>query len=153
MGICFLPAEVNKIQVAETERFHGSEVMLPKGDMKGLDEGPTTVKVKLTPKALAAVTVHVFEMPSKMPPAEEIDGAIDWAAQERSALPGAVVEVMALKDAATPWKLPHAGNGVFVAEDAGLPEGFVSLQAKCAGYESEEKAVMLLVGLNEFYLP
>merc|ERR1719178_38856 len=28
--LCFLPAEINKVQVSETEKFYGCEILLPK---------------------------------------------------------------------------------------------------------------------------
>jgi len=154
--ICFLPAEVNKIQVAETERFYGTEVMLPKASMRPLGSGPTVVPVELTPKALAAVTVHVFEMPRKLPAADDTDGVIDWAAEERIPLPHAVVRVTALKDGAAPVCLrrEHAvAEDAYVAEGGGLPEGGVSLEVECTGYSMEEQALFLLVGTNEFFVP
>lgn len=151
--ICFLPAEVNKIQVAETERFYGTEVLLPKASMRTLGSGPTVVPVELTPKALAAVTVHVFEMPRKPPAADDTDGVIDWASEERIALPNAIVRVTALKDGATAVCLRRDTDDSFVAEAGGLPEGCISLEVECTGYEAEERALFLLVGTNEFFVP
>lgn len=152
--ICFLPAEVNKIQVAETSAFYGSEVTLLKAKMRALGEGPTTVPVELTPKALAVVTIHVFEMPRKLPLADETDGIIDWASEERKGLDGPpIVDITPMKDGEPPVRLKGKGGGVFVAEGFGLPEGCVSLSASCTGYESEEKALFLLVGENEFFVP
>lgn len=150
--LCFLPAEVNKIQVAETERFHFAESMLTKAAIRPIEEGLTVVKVHLQPKALAAVCVRVFEMPSRLPPADATDGVIDWSEEERLALLDASVEVTALKDGEPALKLRHTGEGVFVA-DGGLPEGCVSLVTSCPGYEAEEQAVMLLVGANDFFVP
>jgi len=151
--ICFLPAEVNKIQVAETERFHGTEMVLHRPKMSSLGDGPTVVPVELTPKALAVVTVHVFELPRQLPSADDTDGIIDWAAEERRHLEGAVVEVNQMKDGQAPVRLKHRGDGVFTAEGGGLPEGCVNLTASCTGYEEEEKPLFLLVGTNEFYVP
>jgi len=150
--VCFLPAEVNKIQVAETERFHFAETMLTKAAIRPIEEGLTVVKVHLQPKALAAVCVHVFEMPSRLPPADATDGVIDWAEEERLALPDASVEVQAFKEGVPALQLRHTGDGIFVA-DGGLPEGCVSLTTSCPGYEAEEQAVMLLVGTNDFFVP
>merc|ERR1711920_1124078 len=116
--------------------------------------GPTWLKVNLSPKALASIMVHVFVMPSKQPTAEDTDGVIDWASEERTPLPDAAVEISPMKDGAgTPTLLSHVGDGSFVPEAAGLPEGFVSVVAKCPGYITVERDVMLLVGTNEFYLP
>lgn len=151
--ICFLPAAVNKIKVAETSRFHGTEVMLPLSEVLPFKEGFTTIKVQLTPKAVASVMVHVFVMPRILPQADETDGIVDWASEERDALPEAAVEVSTLKDGEAPVSLRHVGGDCFTAEDGGLPEGFVNIVAHCSGYEGEERAVMLLVGVNEFYLP
>mmetsp|Transcript_108173 Transcript_108173/g.301604 ORF Transcript_108173/g.301604 Transcript_108173/m.301604 type:complete len:397 (+) Transcript_108173:57-1247(+) len=151
--LCFLPAEVNKIQVAETDMFHGCEVVLPRADIKRPDMGPTTVSVSLTPKAVAALTVHVFILPRKLPAAEDTDGIIDWASEDREALPGASVEVTLLKDGAEARQLAHVGGGVFVPEQGGLPEGCINLVSSCPGYESEERVVMLLVGTNDIYVP
>uniref|UniRef100_A0A7S4QZP6 Uncharacterized protein n=1 Tax=Alexandrium monilatum TaxID=311494 RepID=A0A7S4QZP6_9DINO len=150
---CFLPAEVNKVQVAETDLFHGTEVTLPKADLRAIDQGPTVVKITLTPKAVAALTVHVFILPKKLPSAEDTDGIIDWASEDRDALPSATVEATPLKDGSISQKLCHKGKGVFVPEFGGLPEGCVSLVATCPGYQSEEKVVMLLVGANDIYVP
>lgn len=152
--ICFLPAEVNKVQVAETERFHGAEVMLAKADVLPLEKGPTPVTIRLTPKALAVVTVHVFAMPRQMPSADDTDGIIDWASEEREAVHGASVEVMQLTDGEGTIPLTSIdGGSTFIAEDGGLPEGCVSLGVTCPGFEDQEKVVMLLVGSNEFYVP
>lgn len=150
--VCFLPAEVNKIQVAETDRFYGHEIVLPKADIQSLEQGRTTVKIELTPKALAAVNVYAFALPRILPSAEETDGIIDWAAEERTGLPNASVEVVPLKDGESTVQLRHTGDGAFIA-DGGLPEGCVSLLVTCPGYEQEERAIMLLVGGNEFYVP
>ncbi|CAK9113888.1 unnamed protein product [Durusdinium trenchii] len=55
--ICFLPAALNKVQVAETDLFHGTEapigraVSLMGSELKSLDEGVTTLTVQLLPKA------------------------------------------------------------------------------------------------------
>lgn len=152
--ICVLPADVNKVQVAETERFHGAEVMLKKSDIQSLDKGPTHLTVKLTPKALAVVTVHVFAMPARMPRADETDGAIDWGAEQREPVSGATVEVNQLKDGDAIIPLVSFDGGAsFVAEDGGLPEGCVNMVIDCPGYETEERPVMLLVGTNEFFVP
>jgi len=151
--VCFLPADINKVQVAETDRFYGSEVVLPRKDIRRPDEGPTIVNVSLTPKSLVALTVHVFVMPKKVPLAEDTDGIVDWASEEREALPWASVEVAELKDGAVPQPLGHSGDGAFVPEDGGLPEGCVSLTATCPGYKPEERVVMLLVGANDVYFP
>jgi len=151
--ICFLPAEINKIQVAETERFHGTEVSLPRADVRDLDHGPTEVEVKLTPKELAAVAVHVFAMPARRPKANE-DGIVDWAAEDREPVPGAMVAVEQLKDGEANIDLISPDGGeTFVAEDGGLPEGCVTIVVRCPGFETEERAVVLLVGFNEFYVP
>jgi hypothetical protein len=150
--LCFLPAEVNKVQVAETERFYGCETLLPKGKVSNLEDGPTVVKVELTPKALAGVTLHVFAMPAKLPSAEETDGIIDWAAEDREGLTRAAVDVTPLKDGAASFPLQHIAEGTFIAQ-GGLPEGCVSISIQCPGYVTEERTVMLLVGTNEFYVP
>mmetsp|Transcript_57901 Transcript_57901/g.147002 ORF Transcript_57901/g.147002 Transcript_57901/m.147002 type:complete len:399 (-) Transcript_57901:117-1313(-) len=152
--ICFLPAEVNKVQVAETESFHGTEVLLPKADIRTLDQGPTVIKVKLTPKALATITVNVFAQPRTMPRADETDGIIDWAKEDLEPVLEASVEVTQMKDGEAPLRLVSFDEGVtFVAEDGFLPEGAVHLVVHCPGYETEERPIMLLVGLNEFYVP
>mmetsp|Transcript_69532 Transcript_69532/g.213160 ORF Transcript_69532/g.213160 Transcript_69532/m.213160 type:complete len:406 (-) Transcript_69532:23-1240(-) len=152
--ICFLPAEVNKVHVAETARFHGAEVMLPKAEVRSLDQGPTRVAVRLSPKALAAIAVHVFAMPWKLPAADETDGIVDWAAEVREPVDGASVCLAPLKDGAAPVQLVSKHGGMtFVAGDGGCPEGCVTLLVQCPGYESEERPVMLFVGQNEFYVP
>lgn len=152
--ICFLPAEINKIQVAETERFFGTEVTLAKANVLPLEQGPTPVTVRLTPKALATTTVHVFAMPRQMPKCDETDGIIDWASEDREPVHGASVEVSQLKDGEAVIPLTSIdGGATFVAEDGGLPEGCVNLVVRCPGFEEEERAVMLLVGSNEFYVP
>eukprot|EP00913_Durusdinium_trenchii_P010481 g9827.t1 len=69
--ICFLPAALNKVQVAETDLFHGTEVSLMGSELKSLDEGVTTLTVQLLPKAEASLSVHVFRMPSKQPEVTE----------------------------------------------------------------------------------
>mmetsp|Transcript_55526 Transcript_55526/g.125157 ORF Transcript_55526/g.125157 Transcript_55526/m.125157 type:complete len:397 (-) Transcript_55526:81-1271(-) len=148
---CFLPADVNKILVAETGRFYRSEVVLPKAEIRSPDQGPTVVQIRLTPKAVAALSVYVFVLPRKLPTAEDTDGIIDWASEEREALPSASVQV-ALEDGSS-QQLVHAGDGLFIAEEGGLPEGCLTLTASCAGYDEEEKVVMLLVGANDIYIP
>jgi len=151
--ICFLPAEINKIRVDDTDGFHGSELTLRNGDVKGLAEGSTAVSMSLTPKARASVTVYVFAMPRKLPSSDETDGIIDWAAEERDALPDARAEIAMLKDGDAPVALRGDGAGTFIVEDGGLPEGCVELVVRCPGYEDEERPIMLLVGMNEFYIP
>mmetsp|Transcript_98407 Transcript_98407/g.228207 ORF Transcript_98407/g.228207 Transcript_98407/m.228207 type:complete len:397 (+) Transcript_98407:79-1269(+) len=150
---CFLPADINKIQVTETEVFYGAEITLRHADIKRPEEGPTITKVSLTPKALATLTVNVFVMPRKLPTAEDTDGIIDWASEERTPLPGASVKATSLHGSDAGQQLAHLGGGVFVPEEGGLPEGCVSLAISCPGYESEEKVVMLLVGANDIYVP
>eukprot|EP00747_Dinoflagellata_sp_TGD_P182391 gnl/TRDRNA2_/TRDRNA2_36631_c0_seq1.p1 gnl/TRDRNA2_/TRDRNA2_36631_c0~~gnl/TRDRNA2_/TRDRNA2_36631_c0_seq1.p1 ORF type:complete len:430 (-),score=73.92 gnl/TRDRNA2_/TRDRNA2_36631_c0_seq1:112-1242(-) len=160
--VCFLPAEINKIQVAETERFYGTDILLPGSKITPLDEGPTRVPVELVPKALAEVIIHVFALPDKLPPADDTDGVIDWASEDLSspgleALPDAIVEASPLKDgtqaAGARVSLRHVDRGAFLASDGGLPEGCVSFSIRCSGYEPEERTLMLLVGANEFYVP
>lgn len=152
--ICFLPAEVNKIQVAETERFQGSEVTLAKADVLPMERGPTFVTVRLTPKALAVVTVHVFAMPKQMPKCDETDGIIDWGSEDREPVSGASVDAEQLKDGEAVIPLTSIdGGATFIVEDGGLPEGCVNLVIRCPGFQEEERAVMLLVGGNEFYVP
>lgn len=151
--ICFLPAAVNKIQVAETNRFHGAELMLPESEMLPFKEGPTTITVQLTPKAVASVVVHVFAMPRSLPRSDETDGIVDWACEERLGLPTAEVELTSLKDGTSPLRLRHVEEDCFALEDGELPEGFYTVVARCGGYKKEERAVMLLVGTNELYLP
>jgi len=150
--LCFLPAAVNKVQVAETESFHGSEMILPQEKVASLHDGPTVLTVELTPKAVAAVTVHVFEMPAKLPPAEHTDGIIDWSEEKRDPLILASVLVKPMKDGAAAIQLQHIGDGVFKA-NGGVAEGFISFETSCTGYQKDERSVMLLVGENEFYVP
>merc|ERR1712216_28613 len=111
------------------------------------------MKIDLTPKAVAATTVHVFAMPETLPPAEDTDGIIDWAAEVRTPLPAASVAVTPLKDGAASIALAHVGDGDFIAANGGLPEGCVSIVIDCQGYVQEERTVMLLVGANDFYVP
>jgi len=151
--LCFLPAETNKVQVGETERFYGAETVLPKSKMSSLQDGPTTMVIDLTPKAFSTTTVHVFAMPSKLPSAEETDGIIDWAAEERVPLPAASVQVTPLKDGAQGVALTNIGGDSFVASGGGLPEGCVSILIKCPEHVEEERTVMLLMGSNDFYVP
>lgn len=151
--LCFLPAEINKVQVAETERFYGTEVVLPRDKIFALNDGPTILNVDLTPKAFASTTIHVFAMPGKLPSAEETEGIIDWANEERHALPAAFVEVAPLKDGANSIPLVNVGGDAFTAQDGGLPEGCVQIFVECPGYLREERTVMLLVGVNDFYIP
>jgi hypothetical protein len=156
--LCFLPADINKVQVAETERFYGTEAVLPKSQIFNLHDGPTIMTIDLTPKAFSTTTVHVFAMPAKLPSAEETEGIVDWASEEREALLTASVEITPLKDGATSIALAHIGNGDFAVPDGevgpgGLPEGCVSILIDCPGYVSEERTVMLLVGANDFYVP
>lgn len=151
--LCFLPADINKVQVAETERFYGTESVLPRSGLSSLQDGPTMLTIDLTPKAFATTTVHVFAMPGRLPSAEETDGIIDWAAEVRDPLPAASVEVTPLKDGATSIALAHTGGGDFVALDGGLPEGCVSMLIACPGFDQEERTLMLLAGANDFYIP
>lgn len=151
--LCFLPADINKIHVAETDRFHSTEVMLPKANIVGLDKGPTIIPVKLAPKALASVRVHVFAMPSVMPTCEFGDGVVDWAAEERVPVQGASVRVNRMADSDASLQLAPGDDGsTFVAQE-GLPEGAVDITVECPGYEIEERPTVLLVGTNEFYVP
>lgn len=152
--ICFLPADINKVQVAETSRFHSCEVQLPRTEVADLHERPTSISITLTPKAIAAVTVYVFAKPSKLPQGDEDSGLIDWSTEEREGLPDALVEITdESKDGAVPIQLQHAGSGRYIVDSEGLPEGFVALTICCAGYKPEDRAVMLLVGSNDFYIP
>lgn len=147
--ICFLPADVNKLQVSETDTFHGFECMIPKASINTPDKGPTVVPIELTPKALAGLIVHTFAMPAKMPEAD--DGIIDWASEERAVLEEATVEVLPMKDGAASIAAKPMGGGAY--ELSGLPEGCVTLTVTCPGFAAEERTVMLLVGGNEFYVP
>lgn len=157
--MCFLPADINKVQVAETARFYGTEVVMKKDNLNSHDQGPTVLKIELTPKAFAAITVHVFAMPRVLPASEETDGIIDWAAEERDSLPSEAVTVLvtSLKDsgklADTSTSLLPSDGDAFVAPDGGLSEGCVVFTATCEGYAPEERTVMLLVGTNDFYVP
>jgi len=151
--LCFLPAEVNKVQVAETERFYGTEIVLPISKMSDLQDGPTILSIDLTPKSIATTTVHVFAMPAKLPAAEDTDGIIDWASEVREPLEAASVVITPLKEGAASSALGHVGDGDFVAVDGGLPEGCVSIVTDCPGYVQEERTVMLLACMNEFYIP
>lgn len=147
--ICFLPAEVNRLQVAETDDFLGFDGMIKFSELNTPDLGPTIVPVRLTPKALAGLTVHVFELPERLPPGE--DGIIDWANEDRKELPDASVDLTPLKDGAETTPAKATLPGVF--ELSGLPEGCVTMNLSCGGYVPEEKTVILLVGRNEFYVP
>jgi len=159
--ICFLPADLNKIQIAETGKFMSQEVTLPRKDMTTPHFGPTTVKISVTPKALATLRVFVFAMPKQLPAAEDTDGIIDWATEEREALPSATVELKQLQGSALDMLLDgektsalmHSGDGLFLVECGGIPEGCVSLAISCPGHESEERVVMLLVGSNDIFIP
>lgn len=150
--ICFLPAALNKVQVAETDFFHGTEVSLLGADLKSLDQGLTDLTVKLLPKAQASLAIHVFRCPEELPKAtEEMFGIIDWAAEERQGLEEAEVEVTQLDNSKQPLQLSHAAEDRFEAK--GLAEGCVAVKVKCQGYEAEERTVMLLVGPNQFFFP
>jgi hypothetical protein len=150
--LCFLPAEVNKIRVKETDRFHSTDLVVKKSELNSLDKGPTEVTCELTPKALASLMVHVFEMPDKLPATQEADGQIDWAVETREALSGATVELTPDKEGSkTETCHLSATTGDYVLYD--LPEGCVDLVLNCPGYKAETRTVMLLVGDNEFYVP
>lgn len=150
--ICFLPAALNKVQVAETAGFYGTEVSLMGADMKSLDEGVTTLTVRLLPKAQASLSVHVFRMPKKMPEAtEEMFGIIDWAAEGREAMPQATVEVTPLETNGKQLDVAHTVEDSFETE--GLAEGCFSVKVACDGFENEERTLMLLVGPNHVYFP
>lgn len=151
--ICFLPAEVNKVQVAETERFYGTEVVLPGSQVRHVDVGPAQLTVELATKATASVTVHVFVQPRNLPNADETDGIIDWAAEKRDSLPGATVEITPQKEGAITVPMRHLGDGVFYVQEGSLPEGHVEVFVECQGFLAEERFVMLLAGENEFYVP
>lgn len=150
-SLCFLPAQMNKVQIMETEAFYAAEVSLTLDKIRQVHEGHTEVTIELTPKALSHISVNVFEMPSSMPTSE--DGIIDWAAEDRKGLPGAAVQVIPLQAGAAPVKLSHVGDGTFVTVDNQLPEGCMEIEVSCDGFRSETKAVMLLVGTNDFYMP
>jgi len=150
--LCFLPAEVNKVRVKETDRFHSTDVVVKKSELNSLDAGPTEVTCELTPKALASLVVHVFACPDKLPATQEADGQIDWAMEAREGLPGATVELTPDKEGARTEKMtvgPSTGD----FELSNLPEGCVDLVLTCPGYAAETRTVMLLVGENEFYVP
>eukprot|EP00746_Dinoflagellata_sp_MGD_P000253 gnl/MRDRNA2_/MRDRNA2_100451_c0_seq1.p1 gnl/MRDRNA2_/MRDRNA2_100451_c0~~gnl/MRDRNA2_/MRDRNA2_100451_c0_seq1.p1 ORF type:complete len:396 (-),score=94.12 gnl/MRDRNA2_/MRDRNA2_100451_c0_seq1:102-1289(-) len=150
--LCFLPAEVNKIRVKETDRFHSTEMVIKKSELKSLDDGPTEVVCELTPKALASLSVHVFAMPEKLPATQEADGQIDWAVEAREAISGATVEITPDKEGSRTEKMQVAGStGDFELRD--LPEGCFDLVLTCPGFAPETRTVMLLVGDNEFYVP
>jgi hypothetical protein len=150
--LCFLPADVNKIRVKETDRFHSTDVIVKKTELNSLDSGPTEVICELTPKALASLVVHVFAMPDKLPTTQETDGQIDWAVETREALSGANVELTPDKEGSRTEKMTvGATTGDFDLRD--LPEGCVDLVLTCPGYKAETRTVMLLVGENEFYIP
>jgi len=151
--LCFLPADINKVQVAETESFYGAEAVLPKINLGSLQDGPTILTIDLTPKMFSTTTVHVFAMPLKLPSAEGTDGMIDWAAEERDPVETASVAVTPLKDGARSIALAHVGDGDFIVLDGGLPEGCVSILVECPGYKQEERTLMLLAGANDFYVP
>jgi len=152
--LCFLPAAVNKVQVAETERFHGTEVLLRGEEINSLDDGPTVVKVLLTPKSLADILVHVFVMPKTAPATADIDGIVDWADEDVVPVQGASVTVSQMKDGEAPIPLVSwDGGATFMAQDGSVPEGAVSLNIECPGYHPEDKAVFLLVGQNDFWVP
>mmetsp|Transcript_11838 Transcript_11838/g.21599 ORF Transcript_11838/g.21599 Transcript_11838/m.21599 type:complete len:411 (-) Transcript_11838:36-1268(-) len=151
--ICFLPADINKVQVAETEKFYGTEVQLLKEKMRPMGEGPTVLKVELVPKAAATLTVHVFVMPAILPSTQETDGIVDWAAEAREPLPAAEVEVTPLKEGAVAQKLAYLEADAFVPGDGSYPEGFISFAIRCPGYLDEEHTLMILEGDNDFYFP
>lgn len=150
--ICFLPAEVNKIRVKETDRFHSTDVVVKKSELVSMDVGPTEVTCELTPKALASLVVHVFALPDKLPATSEADGQIDWAMEVREALSGATVELTPDKEGARTQKM-NFGSETGDYELRDLPEGCFDLALTCPGYTAETKTVMLLVGENEFYVP
>jgi len=150
--LCFLPAEVNKIRVKETDRFHAFEAVVKKSELNSFDQGPTEVPCELTPKAMAELKVHVFAMPEKLPATQEVDGQIDWAMESREALSGATVELTPDKEGSRTEKMTvSATAGDFELRD--LPEGCFDLFLDCPGYKAETRTVMLLVGENEFYIP
>lgn len=149
--ICFLPASLNKVQVTETAVFQGTEVSLMGSELKSLDEGVTNLTVRLLPKAQASLSVHVFCMPKKMPEVtEEMFGIIDWAAEDRQAIPAAKVDVTPLETNGMQLSLQHTAEDSF---EASLAEGCFSVKVACDGYETEERTLMLLVGPNHVYFP
>lgn len=150
--LCFIPADINKIQVSETERFHGLDRQILKTEMADVTKRSTDITLTLTPKAQAAVTVHVFALPETLPESDDT-GLIDWSAESRQALPRASVELTEQKDGGIPYQMDHVGEGRFVVGPEAQAEGFVCLKVTCEGYKSEERFVMLLVGSNEFYIP
>jgi hypothetical protein len=155
--ICFLPADTNKIVVNETELFHGTEVLLLGSKVNAMEDGPTLVQVELMPKAVCSVYVHVFPLPDRLPDAEETDGIIDWSSEERKCLHNALVQATPLKDDASAVPFHHKGseawgNDVFVPGSC-IPEGCVTINVSCPGYEAEERVMQLLAGDNEFYIP
>merc|ERR1711871_1207045 len=65
--MCFLPAQINKVRVAETEAFYAREVALSLENVRQVHEGHTMLTVELTPKSMSTISVHVFEMPATPP--------------------------------------------------------------------------------------
>lgn len=151
--ICFLPADVNKIQVAETESFYGTEVVVPGSQFGQHDPEPAKLAVELTMKNTASVKVHVFVMPRVAPRADDTFGIVDWAAETRDPLPDAVVEVTPQKEGGVTVPMRHIGDGMFLVAEGSLPEGHVEIRIECGGFVMEERYVMLLAGENEFYVP
>lgn len=150
--VCFLPAAVNKIIVPETARFYGTEVLVTKSALKELHEGHTPIEVELTPKALATVKVNVFVLPKSLPNSDADDGLIDWSAEDRAAITNATVQLQGLQGRAV-VSLHHVGDGLYIDQDGDLPEGSASLCISCPGFESEDQALILLMGENEFWVP
>lgn len=150
--LCFLPAEVNKIRVKETEIYQAAEVDIKKDELYSLDKGPTEITIELTPKALASLKVHVFELPATLPQTAEADGQIDWAMETLNYISGTSVTLTPSKEGARTLTMnPTGSTGVHDLHNH--PEGFVELELNCSGYKAESKMVMLLVGENEFYIP
>lgn len=154
--LCFLPAEVNRLQVGETDSFRGYDGALPSSVLSGLDQGPTVIAVELTPKAIAGLVVQVFALPATIPVDEDSallqDGIIDWENEDKEMLAAASVDVTPLEAGANTVPAMRRGeDGVF--ELCGLPEGCVTMAIHCPGYVSEEKTMMLLAGANAFYVP
>ena len=61
--------------------------------------------------------IYIYIYTRKLPSSDETDGIIDWAAEERDALPDARAEIAMLKDGDAPVALRGDGAGTFIVEE------------------------------------
>lgn len=142
-----LPAQVNKVVVPESSRFHAHEKTVHLEELWALKDGPTLLPLDVTAKNASELVVVLVNAPER-PPDQHDQWYDTWVDAEPAAYERGVCSVTATSTGGA-LQLEEEPAGTF---RGCAPEGFVELEC-IAPERTVTRPLFLLRGSNRFLVP